>query len=343
MRYTTSTVFCSVFVLSSICVSQQPLTVTTWNIEHLGSPGRGFGGGFGAGDLTLRTEDQLHQIAAFVKDELKSDLLVLQEIGITRRYRGASHSRPLDIIKRQLKKLGQSWEYYLPPVRFTPKGDDEENIHLAFMWNTKRVEPHALFELDLRSFFVSGKELFERRPLAGYFSAINEDGKATNDFLLVNVHFASGQQYDENHLVAMTMIQNEVETNLGRYAVTEVDRVILGDLNDNPFAVNSKGRKLNSPALYEHMKFKGYVDFVTEDMKSTRLSSKLDSLIDHILINSEAREHVLADKATIFRPDGGKGDANKLAAWRRTFSDHLPISFQIVIASRDDDSDFYDD
>lgn len=327
----------------SVCPAQETLTITTWNVEHLGSPGRGFGGGFGAGKLPLRNDQQLQQIAVLIKDKLKSDILVLQEVGINRRYRGASHCRPLDAIKKHLKKLGQSWESYLPPVRFTPRSDDEENIHLAFIWNVKRVKPHSFAELDFRNYFVAGKSLFDRRPLIGHFSALNKDGKLANDFVLVNVHLGSGQNNDENHLVAMTMIQHELESNLGRYGVTEVDRIILGDFNDNPYAVDSKGRKISSPALYEHMKFKGYVDLVTPDMKTTRVSSKLNSLIDHILVSSEAREHMPDVKATLFRPDDGTGDPQKLTDWRQTFSDHFPISFQMAIAPRDDDSNFFDD
>jgi hypothetical protein len=137
MKYATLTVCFATLAFSSTGICQTPLTITTWNIEHLGSPGRGFGGGFGAGNLPLRTDDQLHQIALFIKDELQSDVLVLQEIGVTRRYRAASQSRPLGVIKKQLQSMGQSWDYYLPPVRFTPPPDDIENLHLAFMCRSR--------------------------------------------------------------------------------------------------------------------------------------------------------------------------------------------------------------
>lgn len=343
MKSAAIAMFLAAFACSSTGKAELPLTVTTWNIEHLGSPGRGFGGGFGAGDLPRRTDDQLHLIADFIKDELKSDVLALQEIGVTRRYRAASHSRPLDVMKKHLKSLGQSWDYYLPPVPQTPPSDDTENIYLAFMWNIKRVKPHLFFPLDLQNQILAGKELFKRRPMAGYFSAINEDGRETTDFLLVNVHFGSGQNNDENHLIAMTLIQHELEANLGRYAVTERDRIILGDLNDNPHGIDDSGQSTSSPALYEHMKFKGYVDLVTADMKTTRLSSNLDSLIDHIFISREAQEHVPQKKATRYWPATGDDEAPQLSAWRRAFSDHLPISFQIEIAADDDDADFFDD
>lgn len=46
----------TVFVISLICSCQatEKVRVATWNIEHLGSPGRGLGG-IGSGNLPMRT------------------------------------------------------------------------------------------------------------------------------------------------------------------------------------------------------------------------------------------------------------------------------------------------
>ena len=86
--------------------AQVELTVTSWNIEHLGSPGRGFGGGFGAASLPKRSDDDLKKLAKFIKEDLKSDVLALQEIAITRRRLGASYSTPLGKIVDELAELG---------------------------------------------------------------------------------------------------------------------------------------------------------------------------------------------------------------------------------------------
>lgn len=104
--------------------SDDSITVTTWNIEHLGSPGRGFGGGYGgfgsssippsSQQLPSRNDDDLKKIAAFIRDDLKSDLLALQEIGITGRQRGRSKSEPLDKIVAELEGNGGDWSYFLP-------------------------------------------------------------------------------------------------------------------------------------------------------------------------------------------------------------------------------------
>ena len=80
--------------------------ITTWNIEHLGSGGRGFGGGFGAGDIPMRTDAQLEAIADFIKSDLGSDVLAVQEIAIT----GPDHTS-LERIGRTNTILPESHRY----------------------------------------------------------------------------------------------------------------------------------------------------------------------------------------------------------------------------------------
>ena len=61
-------------------LAQADIKITTWNIEHLGLGGRGFGGGFGGGGLPLRIEAQLGEIGDFTKNELESDVLFVFRI-----------------------------------------------------------------------------------------------------------------------------------------------------------------------------------------------------------------------------------------------------------------------
>jgi endonuclease/exonuclease/phosphatase family metal-dependent hydrolase len=72
------------------------------------------------------------------------------------------------------------------------------------------------------------------------------------------------------------------------------------------------------------------------------MNNNLDSLIDHILVNRSAQAHLLATSATLYRPDSRrKGSVNQLIAWRTTFSDHFPLSFQFK-TGEDTDVDFFD-
>lgn len=336
------TIFSLVVAIIIVPLSQRfcladELTVTTWNLEHFGSPGRGFGGGFGGGSLPKRGPDDFKKIAKFIKNDLKSDVLALQEIAITHRRLGASYSKPLKAVVDELKTLGEDkWRYYLPAVEKTPP-DNKSNEYLGFLWNAERARLLRVFELDLPNQRLAGKNLFDRKPLIGYFEAIDENGKSKNDFVLVNVHLGSGQDNDENHLIAMTLIEYNLARNLGKNAVTEKDIIILGDFNDNPHSTKN-GKKIHTPALYDHMKFKGYVDLVPAEVKTTRMNNALNSLIDHVLVSADAKKDVPTNKATVFKP--GNGDSSKYADWRKTFSDHFPISFKITIRA-DSDTDFF--
>jgi endonuclease/exonuclease/phosphatase family metal-dependent hydrolase len=330
--------------------SPTPLTVTTWNMEHLGTIGRGFGGGYGGSGrgsipecsktLPLRTDADLERIADFIANDLKSDLFALQEVGVTGLRSGRSLSKPLDKIIKHLNSNGAKWVYFIPQVHETPPPDSEDNIYLGFLWNQNRVHLITIFEMSVPNLYMGGPELFKRTPLVGYFEALGKDGLPKNDFALANVHFASGQGFDENHLIAMTLIETMLSKNLAKYAVAESDIIIMGDLNDNPTQVKADGSPKYSPAMHQHMRFKGYIDLVTSDMKTTRMNSGLDSLIDHILVNKSAQVCLVSTNATIYKPGGKKGSPALYGEWRRSFSDHFPISFQLQIEP-DDDVDFF--
>ena len=62
------------------------------------------------------------------------------------------------------------------------------------------------------------------------------------------------------------------------------------------------------------MAFEGYVDLAIPALKTTRMNAKLDSLIDHILVNDSAKFHVEQDEATIFKTGVGEGNPDLFAA-----------------------------
>ena len=310
------------------------LTIGTWNIEHLGTSGRGFGGGFGGGSLPLRTNDQLRQIALLVRDTIQADVLVLQEIAVSRIVAGVSRSDQLDTI---VNELGAGWDYFLPPVGSVPT--DANNMHNALLWNGNRVNMLGAFAMDLPDDEMAGEPLFKRQPVVGYFEAINAAGEGTNDFVMVGVHLASGQENEENHIIAMVLLVHSLSAALAANQIRETDRIILGDFNDNPYAVTSAGNQRSSSALYTHLQFKRYEDFVTEGFHSTRMDDNLRSVIDHVLVNrSVTSRHTDATEADIFLPGGG--DSSTFGQWRLTFSDHFPITFPLDIETFDDDTDF---
>lgn len=309
------------------------LTIVSWNIENIGAEdGRGFAGGFGAGDLPPRTDAQLSDIAEFITDTLAADVIAIQEVSITHFEEGRSRCEPLDKI---IVELEGDWEYFIQDVDFIPDG--HANLFVAFLWNSDRVQASNIFPLMLPNPDLAGANLYDRTPLVGYFEARNDDadGALTNDFVLVNVHLKSGQDHDENHLMAITLIEHSLTRKLKQAGIKESDRIILGDFNDNPYAKRSNGKPKFSDAMYQHMAFKKYTDLVTESSHATRMNTQLTSIIDHVLVNSSAKLHIDQDQADIFLP----GAPATFATWRLTFSDHFPVSFKLDIRSSDDDVD----
>jgi len=310
--------------------NSQTIRVATWNIEHLGSSGRGLGG-IGAGNLPLRTDDQLQKIAFFIRDGLRADLLAIQEVAETGLSGSTKLSAPLEKITGY---LGPDWSYRIGSSG-RESGDPKHNMRNAFVWNKSRVRAIQCIDFSFPNEVVGDKRLFDRSPLLGYFEIIQGD-EGRNDFLLVNVHLTSGQNNDENHLTAMVILEQNLKHALKDHNIKESDRIILGDFNDNPYATKEDGSPRYLTHLYEYMKSKKYGDLVTKDIGPTRMDSNLSSTIDHILINSSARRHFVKGSVYRFMPGPGK---KELAQWRNTFSDHFPVVFELKIEKEDDDVD----
>ncbi len=307
--------------LSSTAIAE--VRITTWNIEHLGSEGRGFGGGFGGGNIPLRSEEQLHDIADFIEDTLRSDIVAVQEVA---RTGDEDSSDELDVI---VERMGDEWDYVLADIP-----EDSEMVN-GYIWNSDRVNVIKSYTMDMPNIEMAGKALFDRRPLILYFETLEDGESNRNDMVLVNVHLASGQNNDENHAIAMIAIEHALTRSLRSNEIKESDRVILGDFNDNPDRRSRNGNPINIPTLYIHMEHKGYTNIVDPSLGFTRMDSRKRSLIDHILVNNSADNHVVEMTAERFLP----GDDSTFAEWRQTFSDHFPLTFEIEIGP-DDDVDF---
>ena len=199
-------------------------------------------------------------------------------------------------------------------------------MYCGFIWNREKLKRKYCRPLNFPNIILIGKNLFDRQPVIGLFESTTPD---KDDFLIVNVHLASGQDNDENHLIAMTAIEHSLSQQLRYFGDSERDRIILGDFNDNPFA------KKRTQALYQHMAFKGYTNLVTKDSGTTRMNNFLTSTIDHVLLNEEAKNDLVPGSFNIYRP----AQHSEYAAFRFTYSDHFPLSFKLDISKADDVDD----
>lgn len=244
-----------ILIVMSFISYGQSLTIATWNIEHLGSNGRGFPE-FGENAFDRRTNDDYDKIAVLIRDNLSLEIVCAQEISSSYKEAGISYSNELENIT---KVLGADWKYYL--ANFRGGNTSEDEMQNAFIYNSNKVELKEVFELNVPDYYIGNKKAFDRKPLIGYFVPKDSD----NGFVIVNLHLASGQSNDENHMAAMIMI----EQNLGYYLrkngidKSEKDIIILGDLNDNPFKLKSNSKCCKySNLMYEYMGEKGYTNLV---------------------------------------------------------------------------------
>lgn len=316
-----------ILLLAISNVQASTVELTTWNIEHLGSSGRGFGGGFGAGNLPLRSSTQLEKIARLI-ESIESEVVALQEVAVTHEEDGISRSRQLDLITLY---LGGHWKYYLPPGTY---GTVDQDMVCGYLWNTQKIRAIDIKPMNLPDYLLSGKPLFDRQPLLGYFEA-HESGIGRNDFLTVNVHLKSGQDNDENHLVAMVFIEQEMNRFLANNGIKESDRIVLGDFNDNPYLPGRDGSARYLTTMYDYMAAKGYTDLVAPgqaDIPYTRMNNGLNSVIDHIFANRSALKHIRG-KAEAYYPSGG---VTSYPEWRLTYSDHFPLTISLEISADDD-------
>lgn len=312
-----------IWLLMTLWISAETVTLGSWNLEHLGSPGRGLG----YRDLPPRSNRQLRDIAVFI-DELGISALALQEVAIT----GFESDRPLSApLEKICSALGPDWDYVLmgDPENPPPAGSIH-NMQNAFIWNGTYLNLLDSFPLLVESVNVGDKNTFDRIPYAAWFETTEG-----NDFLLINLHLTSGQDNDENHLAAMVTVERNIGQSLRSRDITESDRIVLGDFNDNPWALNTRGEPAFLDLLYRYMEKKGYRDLMTEAFPFTRSNKNLDSRIDHILINRSALRHF---EEGSFRIPYPSKDLRELQIWRESYSDHLPLLFELVM-SRDDDRD----
>jgi endonuclease/exonuclease/phosphatase family metal-dependent hydrolase len=321
-------------MVSSLLYPAETIKVATWNIEHLGGGGRGFSG-IGPGFLPQRSDAQLKAIALLIRDTLKIDLVAVQEVAITDVREGENVCHQLNVITRE---MGPDWSYFLGGIgKEFQNVQPKHNLHNAFIWNTGKVRLVKAFDLTFSNEFVGQKRLFDRLPLIGYFHAV-KDNELTNDFLLVNVHLASGQDNDENHLAALVIIEQNLKFRLKKKHIKEKDRIILGDFNDNPFAKLASGNPRYTDLAYRYMAWKKYKDLVDESVGTTRMDKNLKSIIDHILVNNHASKHMKFNSFERFMPvQNPHQNKDKLAKWRETFSDHFPLMFELKVAKKDDD------
>ena len=225
-------------------------------------------------------------------------------------------------------KMGNNWKYFL--------GRTGGDLRLGLLFNTDRVELKKLVNLDAPDFPVSGKDVLDRDPFIVWISA-KDGGTTMNDVLLICVHLKSQQQpFKDNRMAAIAKLIGDYKHPKTRDILTlpslseEPEVIILGDCNDSSF--KSSGFRYMFDYL-EGVQFK-HIRNNSGSYPHTRING---SQIDHMFGSKKLVDDAMISGSFKVHTVPGDDDEPLRMNYRRSLSDHFPITVDLKLQS---DSDF---
>lgn len=249
-----------------------------------------------------RTDADLDAIAAFIR-ELGVAVLGVAEIGGE------------DALKDLCRRVGPTWDCLLGTTGGF-REQPSQQIGVGFLWNRSFVELlHAEEPLDLPR-EADGLPIFHRVPVSACFRAIG----GGPDFRAVVVHLKAGQKEDDEKKreAEVAALRAWLEA-LQRRPGEDPDIVVLGDFN------HSYGAR-----AYQRFCAGDFVRYLRREPLTPTIVH-FDAPIDHIAVVPGFREPI----ATTFRVHNAGGLRDK-EAWRRSYSDHFPVTVDLDAGPDDD-------
>lgn len=140
---------------ASVSSNAQPITLISWNIQHMGQS---------------KDDADITAIARIVKD---ADIIAIQEV-VAKHPGGA---KAVARLADQLNRMGSRWDYRISDPTYGDSPYKRERY--AFIWRTSRVTNVGRFSLVSEL-----KHICVREPYAGRF----RDRRTGEDFYVVNYH-----------------------------------------------------------------------------------------------------------------------------------------------------------
>lgn len=300
------------------------IRVGVWNIEALSATAkRGFPELQGSSALPPRSSEDLKAIADYLKDEVEADALMVTEIEADGDE--STDSRPQSAQLNEIcEHLGSNWRYFL--------GHTGGKMRLGFLFNEDRVRLKKLVNLEAEPFNVSGKDVFDRDPFIVWFDVIEEE-EPHSDVLLICLHLKSQQKpFRHNRMAAIAKLLGDVTDKnvrqaLGLPSLTEEKEVfILGDCND------ASHQESGFKYMFDYLNGVGFSHLRPSSgpYPRTRFNG---SQIDHIFASSQAISSIAPDS---FKVHTVPNTDEENDAYRKTFSDHFPVTVDLVAAPDED-------
>ena len=316
-----------VVMLSPTLRAQDRLRIGVWNIERLSATAnRGFPELTGANKLSPRTNSDLQTMSDYIRDELEVDALLVSEIEADSPL-STSQKPQSEQLNQVAMKMGSNWRYFL--------GRTGGNLRLGLLFNTDRVQLKKLVNLDAPEFPVSVKDVLDRDPFIVWISAV-DGGTTRNDVLLICVHLKSQQKpFRDNRMAAIAKLIGDYKTPKIRDLLTlpspseEPEVIILGDCNDSSF--KSSGFKY----MFDYLKG---VDFThirnaSGNYPHTRVNG---SQIDHVFGSKKIINESMISSSFKVHTVPGKHFESQRTAYRKSLSDHFPVTIDLKIQSDND-------
>lgn len=244
-----------------------------------------------------RTEANIQAIADKIR-EIRADVLGLQEI------------RTEEALQSLRAKLGGQWQYVIG----TSGGfrDGTGAIRLAFLWNGARadlVQAEELLQLPSED---NGLPIFHRKPVSCVF---RRKGGGV-DFRAITVHFkASRGKQNEAKRCAEARNLKRYLTELLAKPNEDKDVVVLGDFNHT----------FDAPA-YREFTAQGFCEYLRAPGNPRTIVHFPEPIDQVALIGNGLADDLAASRLTVH----GEQAAKDLQAWRNTYSDHIPVTVDLV-------------
>ena len=290
--------FALALLFAASLAAQDPgtLRIGTWNLEFLGSETPSH-----RNNLPPRDDGDYAKIGQKVK-ELGVAVLAVQEI---------CGSEPL---RKVAAGAGPSWKFVLG----TSGGwDDGKTLQqIGFLWDSAVVDCLFAEELLQLPRQAEGVPIFHRVPVTAAFKV-----KATGfDFRATTVHLKAGQKPpDEQKRRLEATALRAWFLQLQQTNGEDEDRVLLGDFN------STYGSEPET--IFENGALLTYLHAKTPCPTIMHFADPIDQVVV-----APGFGELRADSFTV------DGDFDGLAkeAWRKTYSDHFPVTVEIVAANDGD-------
>ena len=252
-------------------------------------------------DTPPRTDDDVMALGTKIR-ELGVAVLAVQEI---------CGEKPL---QQLVKGMGPNWSYVLGTTGSWDDGKTQQGI--GFVFDQSAVELLSAEELLDFPRDIGGVAVFHRKPVTACFRH-----RATGcDFRLVTVHLKAGQKAadEEKRRLEASTLRAWLDA-LAARAGEDHDVAVLGDFNSAPGAepetLLEQGHALDD--LLPHKRAASILHF--------------DAQIDHIFAAKGFAE-LGRSTAVVHAVDGDEARR----AYRKTYSDHFPVTATITARSDDD-------